>query len=515
MIQINLGFICLNLILNREERSQMAQDINYQDTSNRLLHKGFLYFIGYVVFTTIFYYLTPLYSPAEKYELIWPLLLGLQIIFKIKGNFEFFFVLLIILAVRFFLINFVSVWLDEEIQAFTSLAGYPVGAGLFQHQPPLDIIFMKFGILISRYSVWGLRLHAAVFSALAGSYFYILVKKISKSVLVATVMTFFFCFHKYSVQYGFEARPISLGLFLEVLFISFVFNTFGEENDLNQRPWLLSSLTLMYLSSLGLQSVFIVGGTLIFLFLVCFFNRKHIKNFMAVAIGFLCFLPLQFIIYVNAPARFTKPQGFSFSLLFSEFEFKNFSFLETYFTPWIFILLALSAVNIYFMVLKKRSVSEYVPIAYLTLVVSFICLTLIPFFLMEINWRLQPYYLVSVLPLILLMVPFLWRLFVKENSFNIIVYRIGFVGISCLAFLFYDWGTYDKVKQRDDLKGPINSLKKNRGPAIFCCRPVLPIQVFAHIIVYLELSFMMFTTLKILANPTIDGRQALKSTKIF
>ena len=361
-------------------------------------------------------------SELHRYEFFWflPLFLffGLflrerQILFNFstsvfRDNLDFFVVLIALFALRLYFLEHFSVWLDEDSQAAAAWRYSPLAAGVVQHQPPGDLVLTKLGLLVSDYSVWGLRIHSAIFSSLAGATLYALAKKFSGSRLVALLCALFYSTHHVVFRYGFEARPISYGLFLELLFFAAVYAECQAitTQDRSRQPWSasLSAVTFLYLCSLGMQPVFIVGLTVGFFALVSCFRREFLAVFLKLFFGLLASLPIQIVLLRDSPPRFTR--GVSIIRFFDEFKFENFIFLNKFLLPVGYV--SASGVLVYFLWCAFRRKKLDPLLVYLLYIAIFFPLTAIPFFKSHISWPLNHYYLISILPPLFLLFSALW-----------------------------------------------------------------------------------------------------------
>ena len=331
----------------------------------------------------------------------------------LRGNFDVIAVFLASLAVRFYHINDVSIWFDEDVQAASALLNFPVTAGAIQHHPPGDMIFTKLGMLISGMQTWGLRFHSALFSSLAAALLYSFVKKLSSSILFSVLATTFFCFHHFIYRYGFEARPISLGVCLEILFLYVLYLSLREEKALGTKSplWIIAAATFLYLSSLGMQPVFIVAGALICLALEAAFLRRSLRTFLGVFFGALFFAPLQLNVLLSAPARFTKTSGFNLNLFLQQLNLEIFNSISTFANPFLYYCIFFNALALLAFLSKKRVPNSIVIVFWFLL--GFFCLTFIPLFKSHVDWPLYSHYLISVLPLTFLIFAAYWGWFVS------------------------------------------------------------------------------------------------------
>ena len=416
-------------------------------------------------------------TPRYGYEFLWPMLLLFffcvfvrerRILFQFSSrifsdNRDFFVVLIGLLALRFYFIEHISVWLDEDFQASLAWKNYPTAAGVIEHQPPGDMIFTKIGLLISNYGVWGLRFHAAVFSALAGSTLYVLAKKFSGSRWLALLCVLFFSTHHLVFKYGFEARPISYGLFLELLFFAtlYIECKMATQKDPLLLPWSasLSAITFLYLCSVGLQPGFIVVLTIGFFALVSYFRREYLSIFLRLLFGLLSFLPIQLVLLRDSPPRFTR--GLSIFRFFSEFKRENFLFLNMYLMP-IGYFCAIGSLGYFLWCALRRQKTELF-FVYLLYISIFFPLILVPFFISHVDWTLNDYYLISILPPLFLLLAYLWGFITigwwRRYWLPLLVPLVLFAGFA--PFYAFVNKERDLAIERQDLKGAYESVREN------------------------------------------------------
>ena len=168
-----------------------------------------LSYLAYLSLLTLIGYALPPYETPNALEPVW-LFTILVILFLIRHktkntpfpltrglileNKDAVLVFLAILAVRIFYIQDRSVWLDEDAQSNAAVTNYFMSGGAGHHQPPSDFVFTRAGVLLSGFSVWGLRFHSALFSSLAAMSLYFFVKHFSRSFLLALGLSFLFAF---------------------------------------------------------------------------------------------------------------------------------------------------------------------------------------------------------------------------------------------------------------------------------------------------------------------------------
>jgi hypothetical protein len=431
----------------------------------------------YFALCTLVDYMTFNRDPFHFYEWMWPLQLlfvAVSLRYNVKDSqslkikswipeIDTALVFSILLIARFALMEKYSVWFDEHIQALAATTYYPVQGGSTQHQPPADMALMNTGLWLFGNSILGLRFHSCLFSALNGTAFYLLAKHISRSKFFALLTTFFFCTHHLVVRYGFEARPISLGLFMELLFLAAILSQLESGNKPAKEGFWLSGVTVLYLTTLGLQPPFVVSLTMVFLLLSSVVNRTHFFTAIQILTGLLVFAPLQAVIYFASPPRFTIGGIFSPQAIWSNLKIKNFFFLKEYYDPFGFVCFALLILFLLFAYLRK------IKYDLTTILFAFLCfflpLTLVPYFLGHVAWALNDYYVISLLPLILMLLVSLWR-----NLGTVLPQTPKYkYGLCCLIFLIaiprYEFVNkkFKLYEQRPDLKGAYRAVEENRS----------------------------------------------------
>lgn len=454
-----------------------------------LSYVTFLFTLLYAAIATAFHYIThwTVLRRMAGFEFAWLLplsILTLGVFFferkeikkhfqsgnLLKKNWDFILLVVGVLCLRLFNINVISIWGDEDAQAMTSYYNFPIRAGGEMHQPPLDLVLVNFAIKIFGYKAWALRIHSALFSSLAAGFLYLASKQISKSKLVAATCALLFAMHKYSIQYGYEARPISSGLFFEIIFVYLIYSLLSDgESIFKKKYWTLAACTFLFLNSLGLQPAFIVGGTLSFLIIYSIFNRAYLQYGLAVLAGLLAFLPIQAAIISIAPPRFTKTSGLNPALFFSEFKAENFDFLTLYFEPFGYIILFFIAANVLISAIKQVRPMSAASV-YLIFCLIFFIGVLIPFFRSHVSYFLQVYYVVLCLPLVFLIFADQWVRFSKLALFDFRVLK--FISVGCVvasALYYFEYGRL-LIEKSDhpnhaDQEGAF-SLIKERSPEL-------------------------------------------------
>lgn len=468
---------------------------------------GLIYLAYLVVMTLIGYSLFPT-GQFTVYESVWVIaILALACItyFQTRKeavplsrlltlkNYDVCLVFLALLFVRLFYLQDRSVWLDEDAQGAASVTNYFVSGGAGHHQPPSDFVFTRVGVLLSDFKVWGLRFHSALFSSLAAASLYFFVKRQSRSHLLALGLSFLFAFHVVVVKFGFEARPISHGLFLEILFLMAFFSVLKspDKSYLADKTWFLSVLTFLYLCSLGMQPVFVIGGALVFSFFYGLKNRRVVKKVLhPLFIGFIAYLPIQYATYKLADARFTKVGLFNMDAFLNQLSLLHYSMVAPYIQPFLLSFIILSL--IYFTTaLYKRSL-HIGPDFFFFFVAAFFSIVLMAYFDSHIAWYLQDYYLVSVLPLSIMSLAVSFRqagTFIKLNSKYALAASAAILTLCSIGYPLGPFRNLPDTYAQNDMKGALSFVERDakKNPLILAlcfspekvwCAPFIPAEKY-------------------------------------
>lgn len=377
-----------------------------------------------------------------------------------KTNFDVSLFFLALFALRLYNISKVSLWLDEDTQAGCSTLQFPVAAGAYQSQPPLDMVFTSLGLQVSNFSVLGQRFHAALFSALAGTLIYIFSKITTGSRIVALTLATLFSFQYYVVQYGYEARPLSLALFCEILLFINIFILIDRKSEESlSKNWSLLALSFVYLCTLGLQPVFVVTGLILFLAAMSFYKKDMKSCFWAVLGGLICFIPIQNFIRSYSEFYLIPLNDFGIFKFLSEIKVSNYYILDEFFKPYGYLALlgfmTLALVDFF----KKRKIDF--SMLFLFFMLSFFCGALIPFYKSRINYALMPRYILSSIPIIFMLFATLIQKILQNRyknliSAGVVVGLLGGVGYYKHGPLF----DLQPVYTKDDLRAAYSEIKK-------------------------------------------------------
>lgn len=454
---------------------------------------GLIYLTYLIVMTVIGY---AIYPPDNfsAYESVWVIaILALSLItyfqtkkqpFPLnrqlaKENYDIFLVFLAIFLIRLFYLQDRSVWLDEDAQANASVTNYFVGGGAGHHQPPSDFVFTRVGVLLTGFKVWGLRIHSALFSSLATASLYYFVKRYSRSTLLALGLSLLFAFHIVVVRFGFEARPISHGLFLEILFLTAFFSVFKnpDKSYLADKTWFLSVLTFLYLCSLGMQPAFVVGGALIFSF---FYGLKHRivakKVLHPMFIGLVAYLPIQYATYKLAEARFTRVGLFSMDAFLNQLSLLQYSMLAQYIEPFLFSFYILTVV--YFVTALYKKNLKVGPDFFFLFIALFFSIVFMAYFDSHIAWNLQNYYLVSALPLAIMSLTVSFHQAVsitKLNSKSLLAVSIAVLALCSIRYPLGPFQNLPFAYLQNDMQGALTFVQQDpqKNPIVLalCLNP--------------------------------------------
>lgn len=440
---------------------------------------GLSYFV-YLSCMTFLGYLLPPYGTFEPYELTWVVTLSSISIWtyfkvkktsvtmtprKFKENYDFILVFLAILVVRFLYLQDRSIWLDENAQGIASVTNYFVSGGAGHHQPPSDFVFTRVGVLLSGFRDWGLRFHSALFSSLAAASLYFFIKRYARSAVLALGLSALFAFHFVVVKFGFEARPISHGLFLEILFLMGFFSVLKEPETsfLADKSWFLTLLTFLYLCSLGMQPVFVVAGVLVFCF---FYGRFHSnvvhRTLHPLVYGLLAYLPLQFATYKLADPRFTKVGLFSMEAFLNQIPLIHYEMVSTFVKPFLYTCVALSVLYVLFAAYKR--ILKIGPDLFFAFTALFFTIVLMAYFESHIAWFLNDYYLVSIFPLSIMALAVSFRQIQDPISWGAKSLWALAVAVVLACSWSYSWAPFHKFSEvyiQNDMKGAFDVVARD------------------------------------------------------
>jgi hypothetical protein len=362
----------------------------------------------------------------------------------------------------------VNLWLDEDTQVGCSILNFPTAAGAYQSQPPLDMVFAALGVHFSDYSVWGQRLHAALFSTLSGVLIYFFTKIMAKSRLLALTLAGLFSFQFYVIEYGYEARPISLSLFCELLLLINLFIALhdADSEEKTNRNWSIGALGFIYLCSLGLQPVFVVAGIICYLGIYSYFKKKFRATLGAVCMAFLCFLPIQNFIKDYSSLYLVDLKGLGIVEFFSEIKADNYYILNEFFKPYGYLALALFVVLLFVSCFKQKSSRQSGGVFrsrfFLFFVLGFFCSVLIPFYKSRVNYGVVPRYVIACLPLIFMLLAYELKSLIYAKHRKIASGTLALLLLGGGAG-FYNFGplwSLESAYEKDDLRAVYTEIKK-------------------------------------------------------
>jgi hypothetical protein len=315
---------------------------------------------------------------------------------------KFFIVLFAIGILRLGYLHSISLWLDEFEQGMQSLKINLLQGAANDHQPPLDYLFTGFFLNIFGLTETALRMPTLIFSCLASVLFFFLARYLARSTPAAILLTLIFSLHPRVVQFGYEGRPIALGLFSCILLIAQIvlwFDSAATLNSLATCRQLLSILACASLSllSLGLQPPILLASlTLVAIVFACFSKRPW--AYMAVAltltVAVALYLPIQIYIIKHCPPRLAMPQ-MGWSALLAPFKTANF-FAIGFDLISEFQWLVYGLLGLGLFVLIRAKGERFLFLLGTTLVFP---LSLVLFFKTYVVYPLWDYYVIFVLPL--------------------------------------------------------------------------------------------------------------------
>jgi len=139
--------------------------------------------------------------------------------------------------------------MDELLQAKEAWYTSILHGSSESHQPPLDFLLQGTAMRIFGVNELGIRIHAVFFSAAAFIGMLIVSLFITPRIYLAFFGSGLFFLHFTIAQYGYEARPISSGIFTIILTVGHVFLLF--ETPMNSPLLVKTPLRAFFLGAAG------------------------------------------------------------------------------------------------------------------------------------------------------------------------------------------------------------------------------------------------------------------------
>ena len=290
-----------------------------------------------------------------------------------------------------------SIWCDEDLQYQYSLERAPVVAGLVQHQPPLDMAISRFVITFFGLSEGTVRFSANLFSSVAAGLIAVFSFQTLNSMIVAILFAALFSLHPVVATFGFEARPISLGLTAIILVLSRASRVFDTSFEPQRRQWLCGlGASFLCLIALGLQPPFLLLAMSLGIFIIPELAvQKKIWIVSQWVAAIVLFLPIQIFIFHHAPQRFYRLGGNIVEDILGQYQWSNFAEpLRVYGA-----LIVLAGLLALLQSLRPQAERKFIQAnVFFFVVFGFFLSILIPFFKAEVRWTLFIYYIVFAWP---------------------------------------------------------------------------------------------------------------------
>ncbi len=316
--------------------------------------------------------------------------------------FLFFFFLMLVFRIS--LVHQIPIWLDEDYQVSTAIRQMPVAAAASQHQPPFEFILINSIVRLFGLTELTGRFSACLFSSAAAGLLAVQLRRITGHWVIAVLGVLFYSLHGIVTQYGYEARPLSIGMFTIIIFCSFLVPLLKRAMSWGEGVY-LAAICLCSLLAIGMQPVVVIGGACVALAVApVSLWKNRLRIVFAVSIGVLAFTPVQLYILRISTPRISRTKPFTLEFLWAEVTSANFSYyLSVYITPLLPLLLALLLCFLFSCFFKKKEKPTLSHSFYGLLLfglTAFLFLAfLIPYFKGYIEWPLQAYYLLAVWPL--------------------------------------------------------------------------------------------------------------------
>ncbi|MEQ1723982.1 MAG: hypothetical protein ABL930_12470, partial [Pseudobdellovibrio sp.] len=344
------------------------------------------------------------------------------------------------LLIRLYGIERFSLWLDEIAQLQLSLKAPFIDASAIHFQPPLDYILQKFMVVTFGFTDFVIRLNAVVFSVVASTLFFALLKRISGSYIMSLVLCTLMIFEPWFFKYSFDARPMALGyLSLVVFMITFINLLKPKAEGLKKSDSILLFCTsVLFTMALGYQPVAILSAIIAALGCCRFFSKNENKYYFQkliypIAAALVFFIPIQIKIYLDSLHTVSPSFGNMLNKI-SNFELNNFTGLYQVYTVYFILLFTLLSLLILLnKFLKKSKIDTFEANFFISIGLMFFIASSFVFSAL-LNFRLAPHYVIFILPLIFISSAYLYKACV--DCFNVVQHK-NYFKLVCLfgAFL--------------------------------------------------------------------------------
>lgn len=346
------------------------------------------------------------------------------------------------LAMRIYGLERFSLWIDEVAQMKRSTAIPFIESSGLHFQPPLDYILQKLTVTTFGVSDFTIRLNTAVFSVVASTLFFTLLKRITGSYIVALILSCLMIFEPWFFKYSFDARPLATGYLTLVLFLVSFIHILKPEGTLLKTSEFrhITCAAVLFTLSVGYQPIFVLGSIIFVLgvcILIAYKNRDHrnyyINLIYPLGLSLLLFIPLQIKIYLDSINLVTSTSVVS--KVFN-FNLNNFDGLyQVYGVYFIFLFSMLLLITLLRQFKKKAKLSAFEANFFVSVCLLFFLVSVIVFSI-PLNYRLAVHYVIFTLPLLILSAAYLYK--TGEECFSVSLhkrfYKLGFLFVIILAW---------------------------------------------------------------------------------
>lgn len=393
----------------------------------------------------------------------------MKILNWIKENKILVFIVLIGAILRFYKLDYQSLWIDE---IFSMKVAAPNNDFNFIFQflknhdphPPLYYFSIHIFFLLFGYSTYVLKLFSAIIGVLGIVSIYFLGKEFSnrKVGLIAAFLTSINYFHIYYSQ---EGRMYSLLFFTSCIALITLIKFLNRSNSKTMFLFILGSLSLIYTQFFG---VFVLVS-IYFAILVFVIKDRNIKllklSFLSGLLTIILYIP-SIIIVLSNPKResiwIKSPTFKTFELMFKEF-FGFKSVLNTL----IFLLIGISILVYVYKLTKKEKfdnnkITNSFTIIFSGLIITIILSLLYSYYSLPI---VVSRYFISILPLVILLLSIL--IYIAKNRY----FQILFISIFCffsIENLLFEKKFYERFYKTQFKHGIEYMINKKPDNAIVC-----------------------------------------------
>ena len=340
-----------------------------------------------------------------------------------------------------------TLWLDEIFQSTVSLNNSPAQSGISQHQPPLDMLLSHFGRKFWGTTILGVRFHAWIASSLLCIAFFECCWHFFESLSSGIIGFILLSFHWIIFKYGYEARPISIGILFFVIGLTFTINYLQNNSRITLfKIWIALCLSGLFL---GMQPILVIFCGAVVWFLLAILRKQNEARLLCfVWISAFCYLipTILSLVFLSPPKITAGAQTISFFGKLISLSLSDFSIIKGVVGNLYPLYLAFLMHGLILIFSKRFRLAPKIQSNLVFFLVSIslsYSIGIVVFFKTFVNHDMRDYYHIITLPLFILLL----ISFVRLLQFSRILSFMAITGTAALIFYFYPFGGIEKVKR--------------------------------------------------------------------